>query len=159
MSKENVEALRRGYAAVNRGDIDGLLMNVQPDVEFTSLIAEAEGEIFHGHDGVWRWWKEVVLPLSGLHGEPEEVRDLGDTVIARVAGTYRPRGVEVRRRSGTWSASTTRRPRRGGSAGLRTKRSTPLGCRSRPLTQRIGFAFPLSLRGAAASTPRGRKVT
>jgi ketosteroid isomerase-like protein len=96
MSEENVEALRRGYAAVNRGDLDGLLMNVQPDVEFTSLIAEAEGEIFHGHDGVRRWWKEVVLPLGGLYGEPEEVRDLGDTVIARVAGTYRPRGVEVR---------------------------------------------------------------
>jgi ketosteroid isomerase-like protein len=96
MSEENVEALRSGYAAVNRGDIDGLLVNVQPDVEFTSLIAEAEGEIFHGHDGIRRWWKEVVLPLGGLHGEPEEVRDLGDTVIARVAGTYHPRGVEVR---------------------------------------------------------------
>jgi ketosteroid isomerase-like protein len=96
MSEENVEALRRGYAAVNRGDIDGLLANVQPDVEFTSLIAEAEGEIFQGHDGVRRWWREVVLPLGGLHGEPEEVRDLGDTVIARVAGTYRPSGVEVR---------------------------------------------------------------
>ena len=96
MSEENIEALRRGYAAVNRGDIEGLLVNVQPDVEFTSLIAEAEGEIFHGHDGVRRWWQEVVLPLGGLHGDPEEVRDLGDTVIARVAGTYRPRGVEVR---------------------------------------------------------------
>jgi len=37
-----------------------------------------------------------VRPLGGLHGELEEVRDLGDTVLARVLGTYRPRGVEVR---------------------------------------------------------------
>jgi ketosteroid isomerase-like protein len=96
MSEENVALLRRGYAAVNRGDIEGLLEAVHPDVEFTSLIAEAEGEIFHGHDGVRRWWNEVVLPLGGLHGEPEEVRDFDDTVIARVLGTYRPRGVEVR---------------------------------------------------------------
>jgi ketosteroid isomerase-like protein len=96
MSEENVEALRRGYAAVNRGDIDGLLANVHADVEFTSLIAEAEGETFRGHDGVRRWWKEVVLPLGGLHGEPVEVRDLGDTVLARIVGRYRPRGVEVR---------------------------------------------------------------
>jgi ketosteroid isomerase-like protein len=96
MSVENVEALRRGYAAVNRGDIDGLLATVHPDVEFTSLIAEAEGETFHGHDGVRRWRREVVLPLGGLHGEPEEVRDLGDVAIARLLGTYRPRGVEVR---------------------------------------------------------------
>jgi ketosteroid isomerase-like protein len=96
MSEENVEALRRGYAAVNSGDVDGLLVVVHPDVEFTSLIAEAEGETFRGHDGVRRWWKEIVLPLGGLQGEPEEVRDLGDTVVARVRGTYRPRGVEVR---------------------------------------------------------------
>ena len=96
MSEENVAVVRRGYAAVNRGDIDGLLATVDPDVEFTSLIAEAEGETFHGHEGVRRWWKEVVLPLGGLHGEPEEVRDCGDTVLARVLGTYRPRGVEVR---------------------------------------------------------------
>ena len=71
------------------------LATVHPEVEFTSLIAEAEGQTFRGHDGVRRWWQEVVLPLGGLHGEPEEIRDLGDTVLARVAATYRPRGVEV----------------------------------------------------------------
>jgi len=96
MSEENVEALTRGYAAVNRGDVDGLLAAVHPDVEFTSLIAEAEGETFRGPDGVRRWWKEVVLPLGGLHGEPKEIRDLGDIVVARVLGTYHPMGVEVR---------------------------------------------------------------
>jgi ketosteroid isomerase-like protein len=95
MSRENVDVLSRGYAAVNRGDIDGLLMSVHPDVEFTSLIAEAEGETFKGHDGVRRWWEQVVIPLGGLHGELEEVRDLGDAVLTRVAGTYRPSGVEV----------------------------------------------------------------
>src|SRR6266508_4040895 len=95
MSRENVDVLNRGYAAVNRGDIDELLLSVHPDVEFTSLIAEAEGETFRGHDGVRRWWEKVVIPLGGLHGEIEEVRDLGDTALARVAGTYRPSGVEV----------------------------------------------------------------
>ena len=95
MVSENVAVLRKGYAAVNRGDIDGLLVSVHPEVEFTSLIAEAEGETFRGHDGVRRWWEQVVIPLGGLNGEIEEVRDLGDAVLARVAGTYRPSGVEV----------------------------------------------------------------
>jgi ketosteroid isomerase-like protein len=95
VSRDNVAVLRKGYAAVNRGDIEGLLESVHPDVEFTSLIAEAEGETFKGHDGVRRWWEQVVIPLGGLHGELEEVRDLGDAVLARVAGTYRPSGVEV----------------------------------------------------------------
>jgi ketosteroid isomerase-like protein len=98
MSEENVEALRRAYAAVNHGDLDGLLATVHPDVEFTSLVAEAEGETFRGHDGVRRWWTEVALLLGGLRGEFEEIRDLGDTVIARIVATYRPRGVEVRQR-------------------------------------------------------------
>ncbi len=98
MSEENLAVLRKGYAAVNRGDIDGFLATVHPDVEFTSLIAEAEGETFRGHDGVRRWWTEVVLPLGGLNAEPEGLRDLGDTVIARIVATYRPRGVEVSQR-------------------------------------------------------------
>jgi ketosteroid isomerase-like protein len=97
MSQENVETFRRGFAAVNHRDLDGFLANVAPDVEFMSLIAEAEGETFHGHEGVRRWWNEVVLPLGGLHGGPDEdVRDLGDTVVARVVAIYHPSGVEVR---------------------------------------------------------------
>ena len=95
MSRENVELLRRGFTALNHSDLEVFLATVHPEVEFTSLIAEAEGQTFRGHDGVRRWWQEVVLPLGGLHGEPEEIRDLGDTVLARVAATYRPRGVEV----------------------------------------------------------------
>ena len=92
---DNVAVLRKGYAAVNRGDLDGLLLSIHPEVEFTSLIAEAEGEDFVGHEGVRRWWQQVVIPLGGLHGDLEDVRDLGDIVLARVAGTYRPSGVEV----------------------------------------------------------------
>ena len=94
MSQENVEALRRGFAVVNHGDIDGLLVNVHPDVEFTSLIAEAEGETFRGDDGVRRWWKEVALHLGGLHGEPEEVRGTGPAAKGRrlVEATGVPQG-------------------------------------------------------------------
>src|SRR6476619_6598012 len=95
MSEENVATFRRGYAAVNRGDIDGLLVAVHSEVEFTSLIAEAEGETFRGHDGVRRWWHEVVIPLGGRRVVNEDIRDLGDTVVVKVAATYRPTGVEV----------------------------------------------------------------
>lgn len=96
MPEENAAVLRKGYAAVNRGDLEELLLSVHPEVEFTSLIAEAEGETFRGHDGVRRWWQRVVIPLGGLHGELEAVRDLGDdTLLAQVAGTYRPSGVVV----------------------------------------------------------------
>ena len=38
----------------------------------------------------------MCFPSAVWQGEPEEVRDLGETVVARVLGTYRPKGVEVR---------------------------------------------------------------
>ena len=92
MSQENVELLRRGFTALNHGDLEVFLANVHPEVEFTSLIAEAEGQTFRGHDGVRQWWQEVVLPLGGLHGEPEEIPDLGDTVVARGCRHLSPKG-------------------------------------------------------------------
>jgi ketosteroid isomerase-like protein len=95
MSQENVETFKRGYAAVNRGDLEAFLADCHRDVQFTSLIAEAEGGTFRGHDGVRRWWREVVIPLGGLHGEFQELRDLGDTVLAKLVAAYSPRGVEV----------------------------------------------------------------
>jgi ketosteroid isomerase-like protein len=95
MSAENVKTLMSSYSAATQGDLKAFLATVHPDVEFTSLIAEAEGETFRGHEGVRRWWNEVVLPLGGLHGEPEEFRDLGETVLVRNLATYRPGGVEV----------------------------------------------------------------
>lgn len=55
------------YAAINAGDLDALLALTAEDVEFTSLVAEAEGTTFLGHEGVRAWWETV-------RGEFEEVR-------------------------------------------------------------------------------------
>lgn len=95
MAQVNVERAREAMEALNRRDLEGLLATVHPEVEFTSLIAEAEGETFRGHDGLRRWWHEIVIPLGGLRGHIEHIRDLGDTVVIKVAATYRPAGVEV----------------------------------------------------------------
>jgi ketosteroid isomerase-like protein len=62
MSQVNVEIeklARMAFDALNRDDLDGFLELIDPEVEFTSLIAEAEGETFPGHDGVRRWWESV----------------------------------------------------------------------------------------------------
>ena len=37
------------YGALNSGDLDGFLALLAEDVEFTSLVAEAEGTTFRGH--------------------------------------------------------------------------------------------------------------
>jgi ketosteroid isomerase-like protein len=80
MSQENVEVralVDAAYRALNAGDLDGFLAMIAEDVEFTSLVAEAEGTTFRGHDGVRAWWETVrgafqdarweVLDFHGSH--------------------------------------------------------------------------------------------
>src|SRR5688572_2743618 len=55
-----VESLARAaYAALSADDREAFLELVSEDVEFTSMVAEAEGSVFHGHAGVLAWWKRV----------------------------------------------------------------------------------------------------
>jgi ketosteroid isomerase-like protein len=78
------EHAERAYDALSRRDLDAFLAEVDEDVEFRSLIAEAEGEVFHGHDGVRRWWTQVAGALGGLTFNVEDIAEHGDHLIARV---------------------------------------------------------------------------
>ena len=94
MSRENVELMEAMYAAINRGDLDTFLALAHPEIEFHSLIAEAEGRAYHGHDGVREWWNSVIRSLGIRPGaeETEGFRDRGITRL-RLAGNIA--GVEV----------------------------------------------------------------
>jgi ketosteroid isomerase-like protein len=71
--------------ALNRGDYDTYLSVLDPDVEFTSLIAEAEGEVFRGHEGGRRWWETVRGAFDEVHWEFQSVEVLGhDEALGRV---------------------------------------------------------------------------
>jgi ketosteroid isomerase-like protein len=60
MSQENVEVVRSAHAAFARGDLDQFLAVIHPDIEFTSLIVEAEaGGAFRGHEG-----SDALVPCS-----------------------------------------------------------------------------------------------
>ena len=83
------------YAALNAGDQDAFLALIHPEAEFESLIAEAEGQTFRGHDGVREWWSSVVNALGGLSFLPEEIRILGQAGVSRIRVSGRVGGVEV----------------------------------------------------------------
>ena len=46
MSQENVELAESVYATLDRRDLDAFLALMHPEVEFRSLIAEAEGPTY-----------------------------------------------------------------------------------------------------------------
>jgi ketosteroid isomerase-like protein len=94
MSRESIETMEAGYAAITSGDLDAFLALAHPDIEFRSLIAEAEGRTFRGHDGVRAWWTSVIQSLE-ITPRPEKIESFRERGITRLrlAGTIE--GVEV----------------------------------------------------------------
>jgi ketosteroid isomerase-like protein len=108
------------YGAINRGDLDGLLELTAEDVEFTSLVAEAEGTTYRGHDGVRTWWDTVRGEFDEVRWEVLEFRPHGERGIThfRLVGTLGGVPVEqemwqaIRTRAGKivwWSTARTER--------------------------------------------------
>lgn len=98
MSQENVE-LRAladaGYGTLNAGDLDGFLALVAEDVEFTSMVAEAEGTTFRGHDGVRAWWDTVRGAFGDVRWELLDIRGSDGRAVTRIRMTGTLGGVPV----------------------------------------------------------------
>jgi ketosteroid isomerase-like protein len=81
--------VRVAFAALNAGDLDAYVALVAEDVEFTSLVAEAEGTTFRGHQGVRDWWRTVRAAFQDVRWELLDFRDYGDRAVTKlhIAGT------------------------------------------------------------------------
>ena len=91
---QNVEVMEAAYAAITRGDLEAFLALAHPDIEFRSLIAEAEGRTYQGHDGVREWWDSVIQSL-GVRPGPEKIEGFRDRGISRLRLAGSIAGVEV----------------------------------------------------------------
>jgi ketosteroid isomerase-like protein len=92
MSQASVEARElaaAAYGALNAGDLDGFLAVATEDVEFTSLVAEAEGTVFRGHEGVRLWWRTVLGAFEDVRWDLLDVQAGAETSVlhVRVVGT------------------------------------------------------------------------
>ena len=94
MSQENVEAHNRTIEAFNRGDVEAMLENLDPEVEWhPSMQASFGGEpVYRGHGGVRALFRDFYAVFDEIHLEPSEVRDLGDRTVT--TGRMRARGSE-----------------------------------------------------------------
>jgi ketosteroid isomerase-like protein len=92
-SQENEEELRATadavISALNAGDLDAFLEFGSEDVEFTSMVAEAEGTVFRGHEGMRAWWETIRGAFQDVRWELLDVQGSGDHVVAhlRMRGT------------------------------------------------------------------------
>jgi ketosteroid isomerase-like protein len=78
VSQENLELIRAGFTAHNRGDLDALVEVYDPDVVFETLLLGTH----HGNEAIRLIYEENQKTLSGYDVEPVELIDSGDQVVA-----------------------------------------------------------------------------
>ena len=85
----SVDIVRRSYEAFARNDMDGVLGDMHPDIEWHQAQGLPHGGLYHGLDEVKRnifdplddeWWDEFTA-------EPDDFLDAGREVV--VVGRYR----------------------------------------------------------------------
>lgn len=81
MSRENVELVQRAVDAFNRRDLEAFLALVDPAVRFTPYVVAVEGR-YAGHDGIRRWWHELLEVYPDWHVDLVRVRDLGARTLS-----------------------------------------------------------------------------
>ena len=97
MAEANVEALRRGYEALNRGDLSVVLELLHPEIEWHEPEPSPEAGTHSGRDSFERFFRSWIDSFEGFQVHPEQVLERGDKLIAVVhqSGRGRASGVEV----------------------------------------------------------------
>lgn len=95
MSLANVEAVKRFVDAYNRRDVDAMLQDLDPEIEWHSGILTGLGggaAVYRGHDGFSEGIRDLYEALGETYIEYPEIRDLGERTVG--IGRVRARGRE-----------------------------------------------------------------
>lgn len=98
MSEQNVELIRRIVEAFNARDIDAYIALCDPNIEWHSTFSAVGGAIYHGHEGLRKWHRELEETWGEeIRIEPEAIFDLGECTLlfAILHGRGRQSGAEV----------------------------------------------------------------
>jgi ketosteroid isomerase-like protein len=89
MAEANLDLMRRAFEAFGAQDVEAFVQCMDADVEFEPRLAGVEGN-YHGHEGIRQFMADgsEVFELRGT--EVEEIRDLGDGILA--LGVFHVRG-------------------------------------------------------------------
>jgi ketosteroid isomerase-like protein len=98
MSQENVELHRRGIEAFNAHDVEAFIALCDSSVEANSVFAAVGGGVYHGPDGLRRFFSDAGDTWGDqIRGEVEAFFDLGEDTLAFYVlhGRGRQSGAEV----------------------------------------------------------------
>ena len=95
MSQENVDIVRAGYEAYNRGDVEAALATLHPSIEWWPAADEPITDPYRGHDGYRSLVAGAREAFPDLRVEVDELFVAGCCVVAcvRFSGRGRDSGV------------------------------------------------------------------
>ena len=97
MREEDLEALKRGYEAWNKGELGIVLGLVDPEIEWAPGEESPEAGVFTGRDGFAEFVKSWAESFDEFRLEPERITAEGDhaIVLLRQSGRGRGSGIEL----------------------------------------------------------------
>jgi uncharacterized protein len=97
MTESEVETVRGGYEAFNRGDIDWMVEHMDPDIAWEDAAKVPDARIYRGVDEVRRYLESFFRHWKDLRDEVEDVREGRDGIVAcvRLVARGRTSGAEV----------------------------------------------------------------
>jgi ketosteroid isomerase-like protein len=81
---ENVELLKRGYEAFNRGELEAVFARLDPEIEWVTDERVPFAGTYHGHGEIRRLLSDQQEVFGQLTMEPYEFFETGDQVVAFV---------------------------------------------------------------------------
>jgi ketosteroid isomerase-like protein len=97
MSQQNLAAAKRIYEARNRGDVDAVIAECAPEVEWRPHLANLSGQPIRGREEVRGYLTSLQEEWESFQHETERFMDAGDKVVVLTHAYARGResGIEV----------------------------------------------------------------
>ena len=99
MSQAEVETVRRGYEALERGGVEALLELIAPDFELvTPPELASEPDTYRGPEGLRRYFDSFYEAMDEIRMEGHRFHDVGDRVVVEFTLHARGRstGIETK---------------------------------------------------------------
>lgn len=81
MSRSDV--VRRYHSAMTERDLPAALATLDPDFDFEPLLGILYAEhVYHGHEGITRWYGEIVAGWDAFAMTVRDTVELDDRVVA-----------------------------------------------------------------------------
>ena len=92
MSQADIETLRLGYEAFNRGDWDAATRFAHPEFELQTADRVVNPGTYRGAEAARRFFEDLFDPFEEVVVEPEEFHERGNQIVVFVAARLRPAG-------------------------------------------------------------------